>query len=235
MVKDLVFTNGRTLKPGTMFCIGSNYAKHAREMGGEVPDTPTVFLKPPQAIIHNGEVIKLPSLSIHVHHEVELIVVIGKECMCVQKEEAHEYIAGYGVGIDVTMRDVQNEAKKNGKPWAIAKGFYTSAPVSEIIPAEQFPEYVPVFELSLSVNDKVRQRELTSAMERNVSSLIEFLSKVFTLLPGDIIFTGTPQGVGELLAGDKIHAKLKTVADSKVQVAEGSDFRNFVSLDIDVK
>ncbi len=235
MLKDLKFTNGDKLRAGTLFGIGSNYAKHALEMGGEVPEIPTVFLKPPQAIIHNGDTLKLPSLSIHVHHEVELIVVIGKECACVSKEEAYKYIAGYGVGIDVTMRDVQKEAKKNGKPWAIAKGFYTSAPVSDIIPAEQYGESIPVFELSLSVNNNIRQRELTSAMERDVSELIEFLSKVFTLVPGDVIFTGTPQGVGELLVGDKIHAELSVVSDNTEQGGKSANSSNFVTLDINVK
>jgi len=219
MAKTIKFTDGTTLQAGTLFCVASNYAKHAVEMGSKVPSAPSIFLKPPQAIIHTGENIILPTISNNVHHEVELVVVIGKQCNNVTKDEAANYIAGYAVGIDVTMRDIQSKAKQDGKPWAVAKGFFTSAPISDVIPATEFGNGIPDFELTLTINGEVKQRGFTSAMERDVPTLVEYLSSVFTLLPGDMIFTGTPEGVGQIHNGNTIHAELS----------------GYVSLDVNVK
>ncbi len=219
MFRSLKFTDGSSLRAGTLFCVAANYAMHAKEMGGNVPKAPSIFIKPPQSIINSGETIILPDISGNVHHEVELVVIIGKECYNVNKNEAIDYIAGYAVGIDVTMRDIQMQAKKEGKPWAIAKGFYTSAPLSEIVPASDFKGKIPDFELLLSINGEIKQNENTAQMVRDVASLIEFLSGMFALMPGDLIYTGTPQGVGKITNGDLIHSELK----------------GYVSLDINVK
>lgn len=202
---------------GTMYCIGKNYAAHAREMGGEVPASPVVFLKPPAAYLPDGGVIRIPSFSELVHHEVEMVIVIGQDCANVSRAEAVQYIAGYGVGLDMTLRDVQNEAKKKGEPWAVAKGFVTSAPISAIAPAAQF-EGIPDFDLTLTVNGAIRQSGSTRMMERPVDVLIEYLSSVFTLRRGDCIFTGTPEGVGPVQSGDKLHAKLSGAATLEVTV-----------------
>jgi len=218
MIKTLKFTNGTELQTGTLYCVASNYSKHAMEMGGEIPHAPAIFIKPPAAYIESRDKIRLPDMSKIVHHEVELVVVIGKECISISKEDADDYIAGYGIGIDVTMRDVQAEAKKEGKPWAVAKGFVTSAPISKIIPKSQINGNNPDFYLELKINGEIRQKGSTADMERKPDVLIEFLSKVFTLQPGDCIFTGTPEGVGQITSGDKLLADLGGLACLEVTV-----------------
>jgi 2-keto-4-pentenoate hydratase/2-oxohepta-3-ene-1,7-dioic acid hydratase in catechol pathway len=208
MKREFKFKNGKKLEVRTIYGIGKNYAKHAAEFGGGIPEEPIIFIKPPVSYIENGGVIKLPAMSNNVHHEVELVVVIGKDCANIPASSAREYIAGYAVGIDVTMRDIQFKAKEKGEPWAVAKGFYSSAPISEVIPAEEFGEEIPNFELILKVNNEIIQNSSTKFMERSVATLIEYLSKIFTLEEGDCIFTGTPEGVGRIQSGDKIYAEL---------------------------
>lgn len=216
MRKQLFFTDGRYLQAGVMYCVGQNYAAHAREMGSSVPSSPIIFIKPPSSIIHDGEKIVLPKLSNNVHYECELIVAISKTCHNVSRSNASEYIAGYGVGIDVTMRDIQAEAKKNGHPWAIAKGFATSAPISKIVPASDVKN--EFFDIEFYQNGILRQKVNTSQMERSVAELIEFLSSVFVLEEGDLIFTGTPEGVGQLASKDKLRAVLCNYVELNVEV-----------------
>lgn len=206
------------LLAGTMYCIGQNYAKHAAEMGSKVSETPTVFIKPPSAYIANGGDILLPEFSSNIHHEVELVVLIGKDCHIIEQDEAYKYIAGYAVGIDVTLRDLQGQAKKEGKPWSVAKGFYTSAPISDFIPQTKFDKEIPFFDLKLNVNNELRQSGNTSEMERTVANLVQYLASVFTLRPGDLIFTGTPEGVGPIKSGDSITANLSDYAELNVGV-----------------
>jgi len=208
MQNNLTFTNGTDLRIGTIYGIGKNYSKHAREMGGEVPKDPVVFIKPAASYVEDGGKIIIPDISKSVHHEVELVVVISKECVNVKSEDAHEYIAGYAVGIDATLRDVQSKAKAAGLPWATAKGFVTSAPISKVVPAEAIGTKEPLFSLLLSINGELRQKGNTADMERSVGKLIEYLSEIFTLQSGDCIFTGTPEGVGQLNKGDNVRAEL---------------------------
>ena len=209
--------NGKEIEVGTMYCIGQNYAKHAAEMGGKTASEPIIFIKPPVAYIENGGKICLPDISNNIHHEVELVVVIGKNCQNINENDAVKFIAGYGVGIDVTLRDLQQKAKENGHPWSVAKGFYTSAPISTIIPAEEFGNEIPFFELSLKVNGEMKQNSSTEYMERTVGKLIEYISKIFTLEAGDCIFTGTPEGVGQIVKGDKLFAELKGYVSLSVE------------------
>lgn len=208
MKRYLNFVDGRKLEICNIYAVASNYRKHAEEMGTKVPEEPVIFLKPTSAYIPDGGTILLPSFSNEVHHEVELVVVIGKDGRNVDGNEAHKYIAGYAVGIDVTLRDLQAKAKKEGKPWGIAKGFYTSAPISNVVPSEQFDGEIPDFDLLLKVNDKIQQQASTKLMERSVAQLVSFISKVFTLNEGDCIFTGTPEGVGKINPGDRLYAEL---------------------------
>ncbi len=217
MYPKINFTNGDTLDIGTMYCIGKNYAKHAAEMGGTVPKDPVVFLKPPAAFVEDGGTIYIPAISTNVHHEVELVVAISEDCIDVEEAEAGKYIAGYAVGIDVTLRDIQQNAKDNGKPWATAKGFRSSAPISKFIPAEEIGKN-NLFDLEIRVNDKLRQKGKTKDMERSVEKLISYLSKIFTLRKGDLIFTGTPEGVSQISSGDCINASLVGYVDLKVNV-----------------
>lgn len=215
--KRLIFTDGSTMETGTFYCIGQNYAKHAKEMGSAVSPDPTVFIKPPAALVNDGERVSLPEISDNVHHEVELVVVIGRDCENVPAEDALNVIAGYAVGIDLTMRDLQNKAKSEGKPWAICKGFKNSAPLSKIIPATMF-EDIPHFLLQLSVNGILKQSGSTSEMERSVGNLVSFISEIFTLRAGDAIFTGTPEGVGQVFSGDKITARLNDLVELNITI-----------------
>lgn len=194
---------------GTMYCIGQNYAKHAAEMGGTKSQEPMVFIKPPSAFIPNGSSVRLPDFSTNVHHEVELVVLIGEDCHNIEINDAYKYIAGYAVGVDVTLRDIQQSAKNSGKPWAVAKGFHTSAPISEFVPQSTFGNEIPFFGLKLWINDELKQYGNTKDMERSVGQLIKYIAGVFTLRRGDIIFTGTPEGVGQIRKGDRINAELE--------------------------
>lgn len=202
-----LLTDGTTLEAGTIYGIGKNYAAHAREMGGEVPASPMVFLKPPAALVQDGGTVVCPAFSANLHHEVEMVVVIGEDCQDVPANDAKSVIAGYGLGLDMTLRDLQHAAKQQGSPWAVAKGFRTSAPISRILPATLFT-HIPDFDLELSVNNEGRQKSSTKLMERSVATLIEYLSSVFTLRKGDSIYTGTPEGVGQVVSGDVLTARM---------------------------
>ncbi|MBM2813659.1 MAG: fumarylacetoacetate hydrolase family protein [Ignavibacteria bacterium] len=213
------FLSGERMPVGTFFCIGKNYSEHIKEMGGTGKEEPVIFIKPPAAYLPNGGTILIPSISINVHHELELVVLIGKDCANVPKENAKEYIAGYAVGIDVTMRDVQGIAKAGGNPWSLSKGFYTSAPVSQFISPSQLPAGHEGFEMELRVNGELRQSGNTSGMIHSIDEIIEYLSAMFTLRRGDAIYTGTPQGVGQIKSGDVVTAELKGFVSLEVKVA----------------
>jgi 5-carboxymethyl-2-hydroxymuconate isomerase len=208
----------QTLDCGTMYCIGRNYSKHAKEMGSSVPEQPIVFLKPATALVQSGQSISLPSISNNVHHEVELCLVISKDCYNVSKEEALDYLLGVAVGIDFTLRDVQNHAKDNGLPWTTAKAFYGSAPISEVIPMAKLNESPNNMGLEITVNGEVRQIGNTKDMERSCEELISYLSTLFYLRKGDVIFTGTPEGVSQVVSGDKIQAKLSNYAELNIEI-----------------
>jgi len=200
------FTDGGTLKVGTMYCIGRNYAAHAREMGAEIVANPIVFIKPPSAYRNDEAHVQLPGFSSDVHHEVELVVVIGSPTDECSPDEAWNHIAGVTVGIDLTARDVQAEAKKNGHPWAVAKSWKGSAPCGNVIPMQECGR--GPWDLKLEIDGVLRQSGNTQDMERSVENLVAYLSQVFTLQPGDCIFTGTPEGVGPVSAGQVAVAQL---------------------------
>jgi 5-carboxymethyl-2-hydroxymuconate isomerase len=190
-------------------------------MGAPIPDTPVVFLKPPTALLPGGANIVIPTFSHEMHHEVEMVVLLNSGGRDIPVSSAREYIAGVGVGLDMTLRDVQAEAKSKGLPWAVAKGFDTSAPVSRIVPWNSVPD-VTSLRISLSVNGSVRQLGSTADMIFSVEQIIAYLSSVFTLRAGDLIFTGTPEGVGPVVPGDRLHAELGDVASLDVGVASAS-------------
>ena len=199
--------SNKKIRINTIFCVGQNYAEHAKEMGSSVAAVPVIFFKPSNAVIENGASIILPKMSSSVHHEVELTVLIGKPGRNIPASDAMKYVAGYGVGLDMTMRDIQGAAKKAGMPWATAKGFYTSAPLSPFIEASQVKD-PHALDLSLKVNGTVRQHTNTSKMNFKVDDLVSFLSSVFTIEEGDIIYTGTPEGVAQVAAGDVLEAEI---------------------------
>lgn len=180
---------------------------HAREMTREVPQEPLVFLKPASAVIRNGEEVQLPPQSKEVHHEVELVAVIGTKGKNIPQEKALNYVAAYAVGLDMTARDLQAQAKKDGHPWSVAKGFDTFAPLGPLQPASCVEDPQDL-RIRLSVNGQVRQNVSTGLMVFPVSELIHYCSEIFTLYPGDLLYTGTPSGVGPVEDGDALEANV---------------------------
>jgi 2-keto-4-pentenoate hydratase/2-oxohepta-3-ene-1,7-dioic acid hydratase in catechol pathway len=183
--------------PSKVVCLGRNYAAHAAEFGGEVPEEPLVFLKPSTSVSGPGDPIPLPPISNRVDYEGELAVVIGRIARNVRAEETFRYILGYTCGNDVTLRDLQ----KKDDQWARAKGFDGSCPLGPWVETELDPIDV---HLETRVNGEVRQSANTSDMVFGVATIIEFVTEFMTLLPGDVIMTGTPEGVGKLEPGDKV-------------------------------
>jgi 2-keto-4-pentenoate hydratase/2-oxohepta-3-ene-1,7-dioic acid hydratase in catechol pathway len=195
----------KRLHVGKVLCIGRNYARHAVEMGSAVPKSPVVFLKPSTAIVRTQGTVVLPAMTSNVHHEVELVVVIGPGGRSIRESEALDHVMAYAVGLDMTARDLQSEAKKKGKPWSIAKGFDTFAPLGPLISADKISD-PQALTLSLKVNGMVRQHGHTGDMIFTVAHLISYCSRVFTLEPGDLLYTGTPEGVGSVMSGDQLEA-----------------------------
>jgi 2-keto-4-pentenoate hydratase/2-oxohepta-3-ene-1,7-dioic acid hydratase in catechol pathway len=216
---DILLTPDNTRIPvNTVFCLGRNYSEHARELGNEIPAEPIVFIKPATSVADGSGPVVLPAFSRDVHHEIELVVLTDDVPKNTLEKDAHRCIIGYGVGLDLTARDVQAAAKKNGLPWTTAKGFDGSAPVSNFIRSAGTlpPEKA---ELRLTVNGSVRQRCTIDAMLTPIPGIIAWLSNIFTLRRGDLIFTGTPEGVGALHAGDRITAELVDIVSFSTEVA----------------
>jgi 5-carboxymethyl-2-hydroxymuconate isomerase len=197
----------RNLFIGKIICLARTYKKHAEEMHSPLSPNPIIFLKPASAVIHSGDFIRYPSQSTCLHHEVEVGLVIGKKAYNISKESSLDIVDGYLVGIDVTARDIQMIAKKNGWPWTIAKGFDTFAPISNVV-SKDVIENPNNLDFQLTVNSKVCQKGNTSNLLWDVETLISYISSIMTLEPGDLILTGTPEGVNELGIGDQITAEL---------------------------
>jgi acylpyruvate hydrolase len=202
---------------GKIVCLARNYAEHARELGNETPAAPVLFMKPATSIIGDGDAVRIPAYSQECHYEVELAVLIGRECRVVSAEEALEYVAGYGMAIDMTLRDVQNGLKAKGLPWEIAKGFDSACPLSDFVPAASLTDPHNL-RLRLSVNGELRQDGCSSDMINRVPQIIAHISGIFTLEPGDVILTGTPAGVGQVVAGDIMNAEIQGVAQLTIRV-----------------
>jgi 2-keto-4-pentenoate hydratase/2-oxohepta-3-ene-1,7-dioic acid hydratase in catechol pathway len=190
--------------PGKIVCVGRNYAAHAAEHGSEVPELPLLFMKPPSSIIPPGEAIQLPPQSKQVEHEAELAVVIGQRGRWISAQQAGEFILGYTVALDITARDLQ---RSDGQ-WTRAKGFDTFCPLGPWIETELDPADAMV---TCTVNGQLRQMASTRDMVFSVPELVAFISSVMTLEPGDLILTGTPAGVGPLLAGDQVTAEVEGI------------------------
>ena len=188
--------------PSKIICVGRNYIEHAKELGNEVPKVPLTFFKPPSSIISNGENIILPPQSKQVEHEAELVVVVGKRGRNITTEQAKEYIFGYTIGNDITARDLQ----KTDDQWTRAKGFDTFCSFGPWIDTEFDASDAVV---TCRVNGQMRQMASTRDMVFNVNTLIAYISSVMTIEPGDIIFTGTPAGVGELKNGDVVDVEIE--------------------------
>lgn len=196
-----------------VFCIGRNYAEHAREMGASVDkSTPMFFCKPADAVVSDGADVPYPSATSDLHHEVEMVVALGQGGHDISPDQATALVWGYGVGLDLTRRDLQALAKAKGHPWDVAKGFDHSAPVSALRPATEVTLDAGSV-LRLSVNGELRQQTTLGEMVHGVPQIIAALSTLFELKAGDLIFTGTPAGVAALQRGDRFHAELVGVAE----------------------
>jgi len=197
---------------GKIVCVGRNYADHAKELGNEVPEKPVLFLKPASAIIYSGGEIIHPDYGNELHHEVELVLLIGETVKKANKSQAENAIVGYGVGLDMTLRNVQDVLKKKGHPWTLAKCFDTSAVISDFVLKKDYQLKVDE-KLELKVNGDVKQSDSLRSMIFNPAEIIEYISSIMTLERGDIIFTGTPSGVSKVNRGDKVEARLGDVAE----------------------
>jgi 2-keto-4-pentenoate hydratase/2-oxohepta-3-ene-1,7-dioic acid hydratase in catechol pathway len=201
-----------SLPVGKIVAVGRNYADHVREMGGGEADPPVLFLKPSSALVAGGGTIALPAYSREVHHEVELVVRVGSGGQRLTLAEAARAIDACAVGLDLTARDLQSEARKRGEPWAVAKGFDGSAPISALVPVDDLAALAGL-ELALSVNGVPRQHGRLAQMVLPLAELVAFVSSRFRLEPGDLLFTGTPAGVGPVRAGDAVVATLGRAGD----------------------
>lgn len=209
--------NGREFTIGKILCIGRNYVDHVRELGNELPAAPVVFMKPASSVIGEGDEIVIPPYSDNCHHEAELALLVGREGKNIPENEALSHLAGYGVAIDLTLRDVQDELKKKGLPWDIAKGFDTACPLSMFAPPEAVADPCNL-DIRMTVNGQLRQNGNTALMINPAARLVSHLSTIFTLEPGDIILTGTPAGVSRILPGDRLIAEIPGVASLTVGV-----------------
>src|SRR5690554_1736159 len=194
------------LPVGKVVCVGRNYVEHARELGNEVPEAPILFIKPASALVPMSPSFAIPTDQGEVHHEIEMALLVGERLQNCDEEDARWSMAGFGLALDLTLRDVQNELKKKGHPWERAKAFDGACPVSGFIDARGVSWKQPI-EISLEVNGKLRQRGNTTQMIFSTFQLVTEISRVFTLEPGDIILTGTPSGVAALHPGDTFSAR----------------------------
>lgn len=192
-----------------IFAIGRNYVEHIKELNNERPDEPIIFTKPDTAILRNNQPFYYPDFSKDIHHEVELVLRICKEGKNIEEKFASKYFDSIGIGIDFTARDLQQKAKEKGLPWDIAKGFNGSAPISDkFIPVSEFKNLTDI-NFKLEVDGQLKQQGNTSLMLFPFAYIISYLSKFFTLRTGDLIFTGTPKGVGPVTIGNKLVAYIE--------------------------
>ncbi|HRF63433.1 MAG TPA: fumarylacetoacetate hydrolase family protein [Candidatus Competibacter sp.] len=195
------------LPVGKVVCIGRNYLEHIRELNNVTPETPILFMKPSTSLVALDEPIHLPAGRGECHHEVELAVLVGRELRNASTETARQAVAGYGIALDLTLRDLQNELKKKGHPWETAKAFDGSCPLSPFLAPEALPD-PQATDLALQINGQLRQRGNTQQMMVSLFELMAYISTHFTLQPGDVVLTGTPAGVGPLQSGDKLMLSL---------------------------
>jgi fumarylpyruvate hydrolase len=212
---------GATFPVRRIYCVGRNYVEHAKEMGFTGREPPFFFLKPGDAIVPVSEGttgrMRYPSLTKDLHHEIELVVAIGTAGRDIKAADAMRHVWGYGVGLDMTRRDLQGEAKKQGRPWCSGKGFDESAPIGPVRPAALCNVGADT-RIELKVNGTLRQHSVIGKLIWNIPEIIEQLSGLWELAPGDLIFTGTPEGVAAVVTGDTLSAKVDGVGSLQVQL-----------------
>ncbi|MEK9661053.1 MAG: fumarylacetoacetate hydrolase family protein [Alphaproteobacteria bacterium] len=200
-----------------IYCVGRNYVAHIREMGGDERDPPFYFTKPADAIVPTGSAMDYPPLTENMHYECELVVAIGKGGTNIPEDQALDHIYGYAVGLDMTRRDVQIALREKKRPWDMGKAFDQSAPIGKIHPVSQVG-HVLTGPIWLKVNGETRQESVLELMIWNVQETIANLSTYVTLAPGDLIYTGTPDGVGPVVPGDVMHGHIDGLSDIEITV-----------------
>ena len=202
--------SGREISIGKIVCVGRNYAEHVHELGNVIHEKPVVFLKTVSSVIYSGDEIVYPSFSNDMHHETELVLLIGENIKDADPETSERAIAGYGIGLDMTLRDVQSDLKKKGHPWTIAKCFDTSTVLSEFVEKSDYQLTLDET-ISLKINDEYKQKDQLNKMLHKPIEIVQYISSLMKLEPGDLIFTGTPKGVSKVLSGDKLIAELDDI------------------------
>jgi fumarylpyruvate hydrolase len=202
-----------------IYCVGQNYAAHVREMGGDARKPPFFFQKPRDAIVQNGATVPYPPQTSDLHFEIELVLALGKGGRNIARDNATDHVYGLATGIDLTRRDLQAEAKKQGRPWDTSKGFDHSAPVSAIQPLDK-GSLPNSGRISLEVNGTTRQDADLAEMIWECADIVAILSQYFELAPGDLVFTGTPSGVGPVSPGDRLIGRIDGLPDLDVSIGE---------------
>jgi fumarylpyruvate hydrolase len=202
-----------------VYCVGRNYAEHAREMGHDPNEAPPFFFgKPPDALVSGGASVAYPPMTADLHHEIELVAVLGRGGADIPVEAALSHVWGYAAGIDLTRRDLQAEAKKQGRPWDMAKGFDQSAPIGEIAPVSAIG-HPAGGRIVLNVNGTARQSADIADMIWTVPHIIAHLSRFVVLAPGDVIFTGTPAGVAAVVRHDRLEGEIEGIGSVRTMIA----------------
>jgi len=195
---------------GKVVCVGRNYAEHAKELNNPIPSSPILFIKPATTVTPLSDVVVLPEGKGDTHYEVELAILVGEKLTRASVNDIESAIAGYGLALDLTLRDLQGELKAKGHPWEVAKSFDGACPLSTFVRPDAIRDSSNI-EFTLKINGELRQHGHTNEMIMAVAPLIAFISQHFTLMPGDVVLTGTPAGVGVLPSGSKIEADLESV------------------------
>ncbi len=211
------FTDNTNDEIKTIFCLGLNYSEHIKEMSHQKSEQPVVFIKPLTAICYEGQKVNIPHLSQQMDYELEMVIYLKNGGSFLNDEEAASCIGAYGVGIDLTLRDLQKKAKEKGLPWTISKGFNHSAPISKFKKIDDY-NLLNNLDMKLIVNGETKQKVNTSQMMFKPIEIISYLSNFFLLQKGDIIFTGTPSGVGKLHQNDKIQAIIDNNVKLNIQI-----------------
>lgn len=195
---------------GKIVCVGRNYAEHVHELGNTIHEKPVVFLKTTSSVIYSGDSIVYPSFSNDMHHEAELVLLIGENIKDADLETSERAIAGYGIGLDMTLRDVQSDLKRKGHPWTIAKCFDTSTVLSEFVEKSSY-QLTLGETISLKINSEHRQKDQLNKMLHKPVEIVQYISSLMKLEAGDLIFTGTPKGVSKVEKGDKLEVELEGI------------------------
>lgn len=217
-MKNIKFKNNQENVPvGKLVCVGRNYAAHAKELGGEVPEFPIIFLKPASTVIYSGDKVVHPVYSKDLQHEVELVLYIGQDVKDADDKSAEDAIHGYAVGLDMTLRDLQFEFKAKGDPWTLAKCFDTAAVLSDVVLKKDYSLRGDE-NINLTVNGVTKQNSSIKNMIFSPVEIVKYISARLTLEKGDMIFTGTPEGVSRVIPGDKIEAKLENIGSISTEI-----------------